>query len=725
MAASKRKGYRLLRKKPDEQARRLHPRLRVYANCDEEVNALRADLSVAVASTLAPKVAPAAQSMADRDPSEAQRCQLYLSRESAPEVAPKLKGYKRLSQQPAAKHAFVNVFVQFQRPQGGSAEKHQRAAEAKMTAKLKAASTNALARKVGGEFLARRNFVAATIPVAMLADLKASDAVAFVHPAEPLKLDLPVAAAATAPASRAIQGGAANWKSKGVLIGIIDVGGFDFAHPDFLDKKGLTRFHSIWDQGASLRPPPHGFSYGSLIEKPHMDAAIKAAGKPGGLPAHLLEAQSQQVESSHGTHVASIAAGNKGVCPEAVIAAVLIDVPQPADERERRRGTFSDSSRIVHAVEHLVNVADSLGLPLSVNISLGTNGGAHDGSSGPCRWIDNMLATPGRAVCVAAGNAGQESAEREDDFGWVMGRIHTSGKVPSKGLEVDLDWTVIGNGIADVSENELELWYSPQDRISVLLQPPDSQEWFEVKPGEFIENHRLASGTRISAYNEVYHPVSGANYIAVYLTPNLKQGAFVGVQAGVWRVRLRGDDIRDGSFHGWIERDDPNEIGRQGGMRLFRFPSFFSARTNVDSHSINSLACAHRVIGVANIDDLRQKIHITSSQGPTRDGRLKPDICAPGTNIVAANGFAAGHERWTEMTGTSMASPYVCGVIALMLAKEPGLTAAQCLGILQRTSQPIPGASYQWQNDAGFGRIAPEKAIAEAVNLNARREVRP
>jgi subtilisin family serine protease len=413
------------------------------------------------------------------------------------------------------------------------------------------------------------------------------------------------------------------------------------------------------------------------------------------------------------------------VCPDAVIAAVLIDVPQPTDERERRRGTFSDSSRIVHAVEHLVNVAEELGLPLSVNISLGTNGGAHDGSSGPCRWIDSMLATPGRAVCVAAGNAGQESAQREDDFGWVMGRIHTSGQVPSKGLEVDLDWTVIGNGIADVSENELELWYSPQDRISVLLQPPGVTDWYEVKPGEFIENHRLSSGTRISVYNEVYHPISGSNYIAIYLTPNLKQGAFVGVQAGVWRVRLRGDDIRDGSFHGWIERDDPNEIGRQGGMRLFRFPSFFSSRTNVDSHSINSLACANRVIGVANIDDLKQKIHFTSSQGPTRDGRLKPDICAPGTNIVAANGFASGVDRWTEMTGTSMASPFVAGVIASMLAKEPGLTAAQCLGILQRTSQPIPGASYKWQNDAGFGRIAPEKALTEAVSLNARKEVRP
>ncbi len=76
------------------------------------------------------------------------------------------------------------------------------------------------------------------------------------------------------------------------------------------------------------------------------------------------------------------------------------------------------------------------------------------------------------------------------------------------------------------------------------------------------------------------------------------------------------------------------------------------------------------------------------------------------------------------MTGTSMASPYVCGVIGLMLAARPELTAAQCLGILQRTSQPLPGKPFKWQNDAGYGRIQPEAAIEEAKRLNERIELR-
>ena len=72
------------------------------------------------------------------------------------------------------------------------------------------------------------------------------------------------------------------------------------------------------------------------------------------------------------------------------------------------------------------------------------------------------------------------------------------------------------------------------------------------------------------------------------------------------------------------------------------------------------------------------------------------------------------------MTGTSMASPYVTGVVGLMLAANAKLTAAQCVGILQRTARPLPGASYEWGNDAGFGRIDPVAAIEEAARSNER-----
>ena len=57
--------------------------------------------------------------------------------------------------------------------------------------------------------------------------------------------------------------------------------------------------------------------------------------------------------------------------------------------------------------------------------------------------------------------------------------------------------------------------------------------------------------------------------------------------------------------------------------------------------------------------------------------------------------------------------PFVAGVVGLMLAIEPRLTAAQIEAILQRTAKPLPGASFEWVNDAGFGVIDPDACLAE------------
>ena len=243
-------------KKPDADARRLHPRLRVYANCDDEVNAVRADLSTAVTSTMAPKTATQVHSLADDDPSDAQRQQLFLAPNAVPETALKLRKSPKLRTRPPAKHAYVNVFVQFTPEQSGERGRRLIEAQGKVVKRMQRSLSAKVAKEIGGAVLPRRNFVSATIPVTMLDELKGNESVAFVHPAEPLKLDVPASSRATAPPSRAINTANNIRKVKGVLVGIIDVGGFDFAHQDFLDKEGKTRFHSIWDQGGTLRPPP-------------------------------------------------------------------------------------------------------------------------------------------------------------------------------------------------------------------------------------------------------------------------------------------------------------------------------------------------------------------------------------------------------------------------------------------------------------------------------------
>lgn len=375
-------------------------------------------------------------------------------------------------------------------------------------------------------------------------------------------------------------------------------------------------------------------------------------------------------------------------------------------------------------MEYLLALGKELGTDaVSINISLGTNGGPHDDSAPMSRWIDYALTEPGRAVCVAAGNAGQEAPQHAQDIGFITGRIHTSGRIQSAELEQQIEWNVVGNGIEDVSENELEIWYPPQDRVAVRVRPPGG-DWLPViEPGEYLGNHMLQPDrTFVSVYNELYDAGNGCNRIFIYLTPYLSPTQVVGIRHGAWSVRLIGRQIRDGRYHGWIERDDPGEIGRIGDRALWRFPSFFAESSNVDNSSISTLGCGARVIAVANLNKSEEVINPSSSQGPTRDEREKPDIAAPGTEIIAPNGFDED-VGWVEKTGTSMASPYVASVVGLMLSLRPTLTASQVLGILRRTASPLPGHSFEWRNDAGYGEIDLEDCLRETRECGVMQEV--
>jgi subtilisin family serine protease len=509
---------------------------------------------------------------------------------------------------------------------------------------------------------------------------------------------------------------------KDVLIGIIDVGGFDFAHPDFLDKDGKTRFLKIWDQGSDFRKSPDKFGYGAEFTKAHLDNAISKA-KTVGVPATELEKQSARSPGSHATHVTSIAAGNSGVCPSAKIIGVTIALK--SEDMKDRRKSFYDSSSIVHALDYLLEIADKMKLPISVNISLGTNGHAHDGSDMTSRWLDSELNIPGRCICVAAGNGGQEKALSENDLGFTMGRIHTRGTIEATGLTKDIFWNVVGNGVTDISENELELWYSPQDRISVMIKPPDLPWIGPVRANEFIENKQLRDGSFLSVYNEPYHFSNGNNYIGIYLSPNFKdRNNPIAVRAGQWQVRLVGDEIRYGKFDGWIERDDPRPLGAFGNIEYWNFPSFFSEQSNVDNTSISSLACARYVIASGNCDTMAEKVNITSSQGPTRDNRSKPEVLAPGTDITAAKGFTNDpNDLWISMTGTSMASPYTCGVAAWMLSLGKVLSASQIQGIMIRNCKPLPGDDYKWKDNTGFGLIDVKACLEEVKNFRNKKDI--
>ena len=339
------------------------------------------------------------------------------------------------------------------------------------------------------------------------------------------------------------------------------------------------------------------------------------------------------------------------------------------------------------------------------------------------RWLDACLAAPGRAICVAAGNAGQDKAETEGDLGWIMGRIHAErAGACARVSRSSSNGPSSATGSRTVSENELEIWYGAQDRFTVSVKPPGSATWITVSPREFVENRRLPSGTTRLDLQRALPPDQRRQLrrdlpVAEPRARQLPRHR----EPACGRSASIGDEIRDGRFNAWIERDDPGELEPIGGRRRVPLPVVLHASRPTSTRTRSArLACGHRVIAVANLDDARQRINATSSQGPTRDGRCKPEIAAPGTDIVAANGFAHPDEPWIAMTGTSMASPYVAGVVGLMLAANPQLTVGAVRRHPAAHGPAAAGRLYEWGNDAGFGRIDAEAAVEEAASANER-----
>jgi len=493
--------------------------LRVIANGDIDVNVVRAERRDALSVAKTYRIEQRGRSMEKVEAAEAMQLQSADSlRWHAKPPRPPAKGKIKT----VTSDIYANVFISKY-----GAEPLPKQLKVVETAQMGTLST-------------------AKVPLSELKQLTAHPLVRQVALGQGLRDPNPVIStgkfANPGPMLRAVRHANLHKNGKGVLVGIIDVQGFDFAHPDFV-VNGKTRFEAIWDMGAEA----DGTSpkdYGRVISRTQMNKALAANVDA---PATQLEPPSQMDFGSHGTHVASIAAGNAGIARESTIAGVLISLgPEDGD----RRKSFYDSTRIAHAVDWLMKVGEDLSMPVSINISLGTNGHAHDSSAPINRWIDAWLATPGRSVCVAAGNAGQEKAETPDDVGFIMGRIHTSGKIPAAGLDLDIDWTVAGSDGRDYSENEIEIWFSAQDKIGVSVRDPAGRTYGPVEPLEFIENQRLSDGTFISIYNDLYHEANGANYIGIFLSPNFKAEKLIGIAAGQWTVRLHGGDIRDGRFDG-------------------------------------------------------------------------------------------------------------------------------------------------------------------------------
>jgi subtilisin family serine protease len=455
------------------------------------------------------------------------------------------------------------------------------------------------------------------------------------------------------------------WTSSGlsgdsVVIGVIDTG-IDASHVDF-----QGRIHRIWDQTASGPGVAEG-AYG--LE----------------LTGNTLSASKDR--NGHGTHVAGIAAGDgskfSGVAPKAMLVIVKTD--------------FQDA-HIADGIRYVFRVASDLGLPAVVNLSLGGHSDAHDGTDSLSQTIDQEVG-PGRIVCCAAGNEGNDNIHARVELGPVNHEIRF--QIPQDSV-----------GVA-----ELNGWYPGSGKLEIAVQLPGPGGLVTpfqkvISSGQFSHLHELGNA-RVRIQTPGPDPENGDHNFRVVIR-NKSPTALV--PAGVWRLLVKNNDGVSGFLHAWtLDDQDSPQV-------------FFTNASASDSHKIGSPGASAEAITVAayttrvkwkDEDGVQRQVGLAidtisdfSSEGPLRDGSQKPDVAAPGAMIISCmsgdsepDAEVRVDDKYVVEAGTSMACPFVSGIVALLLERDATLDPQGVKSILKAHSAVPSTASGSFDPKWGFGLI--------------------
>jgi subtilisin family serine protease len=518
----------------------------------------------------------------------------------------------------------------------------------------------------------------ARVPLSRVADIRNDPRVVSLKGAQQTMQSLHATVPEILAAPSELPSGATR-QGEGVVLGIIDYG-CDFAHLNFRNPDGTTRIDALWDQSGGLQAQSQ-VQYGRVYTKIEIDAALRSADPY----ATLGYNPDPNRQGMHGTHVMDIAAGSgggtavPGVAPKATIVFVHLstdDIPWTGEGSLTTK--LGDSVHLLEALAWIFQTAD--GRPCVVNISLGTNGGPHDGSTPFEQGLDALVAKdPGRSVVIAAANA-------------YADRIHATGTVAANAA-VDLEWVIPRTG---PGPNEMEIWYAGADEFEFELLDDRGTSFGSVKLGDSARVTDDNGQTLVFISHRKKDPLNGDNVIGIFLEGTLQQT--------LWTVRLHGRSVTtNGEFHAWIERNDAIQT---------------QFRNADDSHTLGSLSCGHNSIVVSSYDGHYPSAPISwfSSAGPTRDGRQKPEISAPGQDVIAARSVSSNGV--IRMSGTSMAAPAVAGAIAVMLSEASGSNMqAQDIrnAVITSARMQPPPMGATWDPRYGHGRVSTAAMVTQVL----------
>ena len=475
------------------------------------------------------------------------------------------------------------------------------------------------------------------------------------------------------------------YTGKGVVVGVIDTG-FEFNHIAFKDADGNSRIKAVYlPEVTDGTAPEFG---GETLPGSHYTTA-----------AEIAALTCDTGTSTHGTHTASTAAGTiveglGGMAPEADI--VLCGL-----------GSSLTDANILNSMFYIASIAEQLDEPYVISISIGSNDGPHNGRTGFNRYVD-AISEDGGIVVMSTGNDGNKKMHLSHTFtadGEQVASIIGTVSFVNAGMTA---WSRNG----EVFSGRLELInlstgatvYSLPEMSDgyVMLSADPSSEFYDETFATYFTSSTVAQMAAGADATSGTHTVQGI--VAGDLTSEYKTSCRLA-------VRLTGN--AGTSVDAWPFVSD-HQFTSNGGMQGF-----------VDGDnliSVSDLACAPTTvtvgayIGANSYTSTTGRTFTQSSYSPIGDvgsfssygtdlaGQEHPTITAPGTVLLAAysrycESMISDATRYANLvtvddtdyyygqySGTSMATPVVSGIVALMLQRNGELNATQVKTLLKSTA---------------------------------------
>ncbi|HKY34686.1 MAG TPA: S8 family serine peptidase [Polyangiaceae bacterium] len=531
---------------------------------------------------------------------------------------------------------------------------------------------------------------------------------------------------------------------QGVVIGIVDTG-LDVSHGDLRDADGKSRVRFMLDfsRPPAERQPELEAEYGCTEET---ECAIYSNEDLDQVLDNGVTGDEPRDAYGHGTHVASLAAGNGlaskvpryiGIAPDALIFGARVS--------RSGNGAIFDAD-IILATRFIFEQAERHGWPAVVNLSLGSDFGTHDGSSPLEQALASFVGPdfPGRAIVVAAGNSGTIRSGLDTGEPEPLG-IHTEVHVPHDSpVEIPLITPSADSGASAGATIYVWLGFRPGDELSVAVDH-EGESWIpDIPPGQSTTFKKgETDGTVFNGPTEEDSSIKvGSNNAVVVLDGDFEPGTR-------FTLRLSGH----GTVSVWVQSDGGASPDISSGVLVPRaeregtinipasHPDLIAVGATVNRNRWRDSKNQPFLVGRGEGSDELAEMDGTapfSAAGPNALGVMKPDIIAPGMYVIgamsgaadprsngaagvfASNGrcgdpdyecFVIDDGKHAVTSGTSMSAPLVSGAIALLLERRPELTQAQLRALLQAGARQ-PSGSILAEQQTGPGVLDLPRTLA-------------